>query len=161
MAYDIFNKYNLYDIDDNASLTENYDYKDNDPSQWLFVKKKSVMDSDGFMTEYTWYTNGDLHIFMFGDSDLVEPDEAYADWTCETEQEAQEWFSSYNGFEDEDDEPSFFDSDLDESVLTESYNNLPEWIVKFLDNHRDGKSIKKIISQRGVDLHNCTYVRGR
>lgn len=153
MAYDIFNKYNLYDIDDNASLT------DTAAAEWKQVETKSVRDADGFMTEYTWYTNGDLHIFMFGDSDLVEPDEAYADWTCETEQEAQEWFSSYNGFEDEDDELSFFDAELDESILDESYNNLPDWLIKFLDTHRDGKSIKKTVSQRGVDLHNCKYVR--
>lgn len=153
MAYDIFNKYNLDDIDDNAALT------DTNAAEWKQVATKSVRDADGFTTEYTWYTNGDLHIFMFGDSDLVEPDETYADWTCETEQEAQEWFSSYNGFEDEDDEPSFFDSDLDEEMLTESYNNLPEWLIKFLDNHRDGKSIKNILSKRGVDLHNCKYVR--
>ena len=153
MAYDIFNKYNLDGIDDDASLT------DTDAAEWKQVATKSVRDQDGFMTEYTWYTNGDIHIFMFGDSDLVEPDEAYADWTCETEQEAQEWFNSYNGFEDEEEEPSFFDLDLDESVLTESYNNLPEWLIKFLDSHRDGKSIKNILSKRGVDLHNCSYVR--
>ena len=141
MAYDIFNKYNLDGIDDDASLT------DTDAAEWKQVATKSVRDQDGFMTEYTWYTNGDIHIFMFGDSDLVEPDEAYADWTCETEQEAQEWFNSYNGFEDEEEEPSFFDLDLDESVLTESYNNLPEWLIKFLDSHRDGKSIKNILSK--------------
>lgn len=153
MAYDIFNKYNLDDIDDNASLT------DTDAAEWKQVATKSVRDADGFMTEYTWYTNGDLHIFMFGDSDLVEPDETYADWTCETEQEAQEWFDSYSGFEEEEDEPSFFETDLDEAVLTESYNNLPEWLTKFLDSHRDGKSIKNTLSSRGVDLHNCSYVR--
>lgn len=272
MAYDIFNKYNLDDIDDDASLT------DTDAAEWKQVATKSVRDADGFMTEYTWYTNGDLHIFMFGDSALVEPDETYADWTCETEQEAQEWFDSYSGFEEEEDEPSFFETDLDESnnlksrgvfdstkapkdseyvlalkhtignsytflgydyrmtsdlnraitytsidaakddefyvedaivnspsfdedsyyydrikiitieeakkirplhkglsdyrsrsrtvtessneaILTESYNNLPEWLTKFLDSHRDGKSIKNTLSSRGVDLHNCSYVR--
>ena len=112
MAYDIFKNYGLNKIHD--SLTENFDYKDNDVTQWELVKRKSVMDSDGFMTEYSWYTNGDKHIFMFGDSDLYEPDEDYADWTAETKEEAAEWFDSYNGFEDEENDFDFED-DFDES----------------------------------------------
>ena len=100
MAYDIFHNYGFDKIHD--SLTENFDYKDNNSSKWQFVKSKDVMDSDGFMTEYTWYTDGSKHIFMFGDIDLYEPDEDYADWTADSEQEAAEWFNSYRGFEDED-----------------------------------------------------------
>ena len=154
MAYDIFNKYNLDDIDDNASLT------DTDVAKWEEVATKRVRDRDGMLTDYTWYTNGDIHIFMFGDSDLYDPDEAYADWTCENEATAQEWFDSYTGFdEDDEEEPSFFRTDFDESVLNESYNNLPNWLITFLDTHRDGKALKKTVSNRGVDLHNCSYVR--
>ena len=109
MAYDIFHGFGLDKIHD--SLTENYDYKDNDVTQWKFVKSKSVPDSDGFMTDYTWYTNGDKHIFMFGDSDLYDPDEDYADWVTETEQEAADWFDSYTGFADEDDYSELEDDD--------------------------------------------------
>ena len=100
MCYDIFGSYGLHKIHD--SLTDSYDYKDNDASQWKLVKTKTILDSDGFTTEYAWYTNGDEHIFMFGDSDVVEPDKDYADWVAETEQEATNWFDNYNGFEDED-----------------------------------------------------------
>ena len=100
MAYDIFHSYGLNKVHD--SFTENFDYKDNNVSQWELVKSKSVMDSDGFMTDYSWYTNGDKHIFMFGDIDLYEPDEDYADWVAETEEEATSWFDTYKGFEDED-----------------------------------------------------------
>lgn len=153
MAYDIFNKYSFDDIDDRASLT------DTDAPNWELVSVKSVRDLDGFTTDYAWYTNGDKHIFMFGDSDLVEPDEDYADWECETEAEAEEWFNSYEGFEDEEDDESFFDSNLDEEVLTESYNNLPDWLISFLDSNREGTSIKKTLSNRGIDLHNCSYTR--
>lgn len=107
MAYDIFKSYGLHKIHD--SFTENFDYKDNDPSQWKLVKQKEVKDSDGFLTEYSWYTNGVKHIFMFGDSDLYDPDEDYADWATESEQEAQDWFDSYEGLSEEDE--ALYDSE--------------------------------------------------
>ncbi len=112
MAYDIFHSYGLDKIHD--SFTESYDYKDNDVEQWKLIKQKDVQDSDGFLTQYSWYTNGVKHIFMFGDSDLYDPDEDYADWSTESEQEAEEWFDSYTGFED-DSSIDFEDEDLDES----------------------------------------------
>lgn len=112
MAYDIFSSYGLDKVHD--SLTESYDYKDNNAEQWELVNKKVVTDSDGFLTDYSWYTNGDKHIFMFGDSDIYEPDEDYADWVAETEQEAEEWYNNYTGFDDE--EPDYndeFDEELE------------------------------------------------
>ena len=109
MAYDIFHSYGLDKVHD--SFTENFDYKDNNTSQWELVKSKSVMDSDGFMTDYSWYTNGDKHIFMFGDIDLYEPDEDYADWVAETEEEATNWFETYKGFDDEDEVDLEFDDE--------------------------------------------------
>lgn len=102
MSYDIFHGYGLHKIHD--SLTEDYDYKENDPTQWDIVKVKTVKDSDGFNTEYAWYTNGVKHIFMFGDTDIVEPDEDYADWVAESDKEASDWFDNYYGFEDEDED---------------------------------------------------------
>lgn len=100
MAYDIFHSYGLDKVRD--SMTENFDIKDNNPDQWEFVKSKEVLDSDGFTTEYSWYTDGTKHIFMFGDRDLYEPDEDYADWVAESETEASDWFNNYEGFESED-----------------------------------------------------------
>lgn len=100
MSYDIFSCYGLDKIKD--SLTENFDYKDTDADKWEKILTKSVVDSDGFMTDYTWFSDGETHIFMFGDEDMVEPDPDYADWTCETEKEASEWFRSYEGFKDEE-----------------------------------------------------------
>ena len=111
MAYDIFRCYGLDKIHD--SMTENFDSKENNPDQWSLVKSKEVMDSDGFYTDYSWYTNGDKHIFMFGDTDLYEPDEDYADWVAETEQEASQWFDSYTGFEE--DSEDFDEDDFDET----------------------------------------------
>ena len=62
------------------------------------------MDSDGFYTDYTMYYNPDEdnYFFMFGDEDVYGPDPDYADWTCETNEEATEWYNNYNGFEDDD-----------------------------------------------------------
>lgn len=77
-------------------------YSDN--SDWTELKSKSVLDSDGFYTDYTLYTNGSTFICMFGDKDIYEPDEAYADYETESEQDAWDWFNSYTGFADEEDE---------------------------------------------------------
>lgn len=76
-------------------LSENlYD----DVREWKLVETKPVEDEDGFETEYAWYTDGEKHIFMFGDTDLYEPDELYADHEADSEEEAREWFDNYSGF---------------------------------------------------------------
>lgn len=72
-------------------------------SNWRELQSKSVLDSDGFYTDYTLYTNGSTFICMFGDKDIYEPDEAYADYETENEEEAYNWFDNYEGFADEDD----------------------------------------------------------
>lgn len=95
-------------------------YSDN--SDWTELKSKSVLDSDGFYTDYTLYTNGSTFICMFGDKDIYEPDQAYADYETENEEDAYDWFDNYEGFADEDDaEPEFdiysSESDSDEDDL--------------------------------------------
>lgn len=72
--------------------------------RYELISKKSVTDADGFSTDYAMYFDNETkkYIFMFGDTDYVEPDINYADWECETEKEANEWFSTYSGFEEED-----------------------------------------------------------
>lgn len=123
MPKDMFSSYGLDKIHD--SFTEDRDYKDNDPTQWRLVKTKSVLDSDGFMTDYTWYTDGDKHIFMFGDIDIYEPDEDYADWVTENKKEASAWFKTYTGFEDPLEEVEFEDDfyDVDESLCNRNFMN--------------------------------------
>ena len=76
-------------------------------NEWEFIRGKMIRDSDGFLTSYDWYRNTDsgLNIFMFGE-DEADPD--YADWETESDAEAEDWFNSYNGFNDEE--------ELDESV---------------------------------------------
>lgn len=80
---------------------------------------KSVIDSDGFLTDYVWYTNGDKHIFMFGDEDYTEPDEDYADWECDSEKTAQEWFDTYEGFADE------FEPEYDADEYDDDWSTIP------------------------------------
>lgn len=108
--------------DDTKSAKE---YYDEDTSGWQMVETKEVEDSDGFMTDYTWYTdNKTKHIFMFGDRDLYSPDEDYADWSIEIDernpdasfQQAQDWFDNYHGFGSEDYTNEYEDSGAEMDV---------------------------------------------
>ena len=74
--------------------------------RYTFVDSKVVSDSDGFLTEYTMYydTVEDRYVFVFGDSEIYSPYDENFDWECETKDEAIEWFDSYVGpGEDNDD----------------------------------------------------------
>lgn len=69
------------------------------------VDSKQVLDSDGFYTDYTWYRDEDgLNVFVLGDNEVYGPEEGYFDWEEENDEAAQEWFDSYNGFADEEDD---------------------------------------------------------
>ena len=81
-----------------------FDIEDDQYSAWRELASKSVEDSDGFYTDYTLYTDGQTYICMFGDKNLYEPDASYADYETESEQDAWDWFNSYTGFADEEDE---------------------------------------------------------
>ncbi len=88
--------------------------EESDVSDWKELASKSVEDSDGFYTDYTLYTDGQTYICMFGDKDLYEPDASYADYETESESDAWEWFNSYTGFADEEDE---YDDILYDDIL--------------------------------------------
>ena len=83
--------------------------EDIDAEEWEEVAAKTVEDSDGFLTDYVWYTNRDKHVFIFGDSDIYRPEDGYFDWEvdivegkeAEAYKEAQDWFNSYSGFTEE------------------------------------------------------------
>lgn len=88
--------------------------EESDVSDWKELASKSVEDSDGFYTDYTLYTDGQTYICMFGDKNLYEPDASYADYETESEQDAWDWFNSYTGFADEEDE---YDDILYDDIL--------------------------------------------
>lgn len=87
-----------------------------DTGKYQRIISKQVMDSDGFYTDYTMYYNPDEdnYFFIFGDEDVYGPDPYNADWTCDTNEEATEWYNNYTGFEDEG---------LDESIQTSLCEN--------------------------------------
>lgn len=63
---------------------------------WVELRSKSVMDSDGFLTDYTLYTDGKHYICVFGDKDVYGPDIDYADYETESKEDAYDWFESYD-----------------------------------------------------------------
>lgn len=79
-------------------------------SPYRFIKSKEVRDNDGFITDYTWYYDerDGVHFFMFGDRDLYTPNRDYADWECDTYEEAEEWFYDY-GTEEYIDDSRFYE----------------------------------------------------
>lgn len=84
------------------SYDSDYTYED----RYEYIKSKSVLDIDGFYTDYTMYYDWqeNVYIFIFGDNNLYDPYNSEPDWECETEREANEWFNSYSGFEDDKDD---------------------------------------------------------
>ena len=101
VIYDNLKKYLSHDniADDIDSITEDYD------SKYTKVISKTVMDSDGFYTEYTWYRDEDgNNVFVFGDPDIYKPEDGDFDFETESNAVAVEWFDDYRGFEDDNDE---------------------------------------------------------
>ena len=95
-----------FDFDDEfKAYYDGYTSDDDDDSTYEYVHRKSVLDSDGFYTDYTWYKNRitGMNVFVFGDRDLYTPADGYFDFETDSDEEAEEWFDSYRGFADDDD----------------------------------------------------------
>lgn len=81
---------------DNSILTES-------ASDWRFVDSKEVPDSDGFLTDYTWYENtkDGRHVFIFGDNDIYDNmEDNDIDREEDSYRAAQSWFDAYTGVDD-------------------------------------------------------------
>ena len=64
--------------------------------KWTFIKSKEVEDSDGFLTDYTWYEGSDgTQAMVFGDNDIYKPEDGYFDITFTDKKQAEDWFNSY------------------------------------------------------------------
>lgn len=64
--------------------------------KWTFIKSKEVEDSDGFLTDYTWYEGSDgTQVMIFGDNDIYKPEDGYFDITFTDRKQAEDWFNSY------------------------------------------------------------------
>lgn len=94
-------------IEADTDVYKNDDINDDALVGFSEIATKSVPDSDGFSTDYTMYrdTNTGEYVFVFGDKDVYSPADGNFDWQCETEEEAWEWFNSYNGFADDEEDP--------------------------------------------------------
>lgn len=87
-----------------------------DLGDWEEMESKQVEDSDGFMTDYTWYVKdnddgSETHVMIFGDQDLYNPLNSEPDAEFDAEDIAREWFDNYHGFAEEE---------LEEAVLMEN-----------------------------------------
>lgn len=103
----------------NGNLKEDLD------SEWKELETKKITDSDGFLTDYTLYTNGVTYICMYGDKDMYLPDIDESDYESDSEDEAREWFDNYNGFdEDYVDEGVNMVNKINENQLTEGYYDI-------------------------------------
>lgn len=81
-------------------------------TEYTKIRSKQVLDSDGFLTDYTWYRDSDgLNVFVFGDNEVYGPEDGYFDHEEEDDAAAEEWFNSYNGFEDDEDDWDTLDAD--------------------------------------------------
>lgn len=102
-------------------------------ADWYKIDRKTVTDSDGFTTDYTWYANEDNteHIFIFGDEDVYTPYNTEPDYETDSYETAKEWFDAYTGLYDDDDiysakssgwdilPPNFLNSDLGEKFKSQ------------------------------------------
>ena len=117
---------------------DSFDYDETTSTKrYEFVKSKSVIDMDGFNTDYTMYHDleTDTYVFVFGDSDIYGPEDGDFDWECDSLAEAEEWFDSYTGFEDDLDlMGESYDLSADEKKLLIMGQDMGSWYDEILDN---------------------------
>lgn len=101
-------------IDDlimNTDIDVSYILDEIASSSIAFVEhaRKKVRDTDGFLTDYTMYQNivTGQFVFVFGDADIYKPEDEDWDYECDTVEEAVEWFHSYEGPYEEDEEDDY------------------------------------------------------
>lgn len=108
-------------------------------SKFEEIASKQVPDSDGFYTDYTWYENlipedyESRYVFVFGDKDRYRPEDENYDFETDDENEAQDWFDSYNGFDDEDDTDIISNEDIDASLFS-AFRRFVSWVKKTFKN---------------------------
>ena len=138
-------------------------------SEYTLVDRKYVNDSDGFRTEYSWYMDFDGNsVFILGDSDFYTPEDGSFDHEEEDPEVAQEWFDSYNGFDDDWlDEDSMFEhlietAGLDTSVLVRKINDDGVDSIEMDINGRIYSFTMKEESPYTIDqmFHKVTKMRG-
>ena len=102
--YDDMDDYEYWQME-NEIPEDDFDLPDDGTPYYVLVDRKTVDDSDGFTTEYSWYKdNNGYNVFVFGDSDSYRPEDRHWDWESDSDEKAKEWFDNYSGFEEENEE---------------------------------------------------------
>ena len=135
-----FQKYWEYFDECRANQFAEDDDSDDNLDPWEEMESKQVEDSDGFMTDYTWYVKdnddgSETHVMIFGDKDLYTPMNSEPDAEFDGEDVAREWFNAYNGFAEDDlDEDyhkdSFGQSNWYENVDDVMHDYEKGWLTK-------------------------------
>lgn len=142
----------------------NEDYPNTIGDRYYRIDIKHVKDSDGFLTDYTWWYDAatDQHIFIFGDSEVYTPEDSSPDWETDSEDTAQEWWDNYVGpYEDDDlDEGLFNKLDAIESKVLgrNGVDALDEMSEEQLDKEiRAAKSLVKQAQDRKDEKSEKTF----
>lgn len=179
--YDVDHVEIVYTVEDNFDKHEDVEYEywtsgeeveenlneaypDTVGDRYYRIDIKHVKDSDGFLTDYTWWYDAatDQHIFIFGDSEVYTPEDSSPDWETDSEDTAQEWWDNYVGpYEDDDlDEGLFNKLDAIESKVLgrNGVDALDEMSEEQLDKEiRAAKSLIKQAQDRNDEKSEKTF----
>ena len=157
-------EYEYWTSEEEVEENLNEDYPNTVDDRYYRIDIKHVKDSDGFLTDYTWWYDAatDQHIFIFGDSEVYTPEDSSPDWETDSEDTAQEWWDNYVGpYEDDDlDEGLFNKLDAIESKVLgrNGVDALDEMSEEQLDKEiRAAKSLIKQAQDRNDKKSEKTF----
>ena len=157
-------EYEYWTSEEEVEENLNEDYPNTVGDRYYRIDIKHVKDSDGFLTDYTWWYDAatDQHIFIFGDSEVYTPEDSSPDWKTASEDTAQEWWDNYVGpYEDDDlDEGLFNKLDAIESKVLgrNGVDALDEMSEEQLDKEiRAAKSLVKQAQDRNDEKSEKTF----
>lgn len=157
-------EYEYWTSEEEVEENLNEDYPNTIGDRYYRIDIKHVKDSDGFLTDYTWWYDAatDQHIFIFGDSEVYTPEDSSPDWETDSEDTAQEWWDNYVGpYEDDDlDEGLFNKLDAIESKVLgrNGVDALDEMSEEQLDKEiRAAKSLIKQAQDRNDEKSEKTF----
>ena len=157
-------EYEYWTSEEEVEENLNEEYPNTVGDRYYRIDIKHVKDSDGFLTDYTWWYDAatDQHIFIFGDSEVYTPEDSSPDWETDSEDTAQEWWDNYVGpYEDDDlDEGLFNKLDAIESRVLgrNEVDALDEMSEEQLDKEiRAAKSLIKQAQDRNDEKSEKTF----
>lgn len=156
-------EYEYWTSEEEVEENLNEDYPNTVGDRYYRIDIKHVKDSDGFLTDYTWWYDAatDQHIFIFGDSEVYTPEDSSPDWETDSEDTAREWWDTYVGpYEDDLDEGLFNKLDAIESKVLgrNGVDALDEMSEEQLDKEiRAAKSLIKQAQDRNDEKSEKTF----